>query len=131
MILNIGTKEGKTYKIEVPKEKEALLMGKRIGDVLNGGDFGLAGYELKITGGSDNSGFPLRQEIRGTKKVHPLLRGGVGYKPVRKGERQRKTVRGNTVYNDTIQVNASVSKPGPEPLDSLLSPKEEEKKEEE
>ena len=124
MILNVSNKDGKTYKIELPAEKEALVIGKRIGDVLDGGAFGLPGYQLKITGGSDDSGFPMRQDVQGTQKKRPLLSGGVGFNPKRAGERRRKTVRGNTVSQEISQLNLTVVRPGPEPLDGLLSSSE-------
>ena len=116
MILNIGTKSGKTVKIELPKEKEAAIIGKKIGDEIDGAMLGFAGYVFKLTGGSDSSGFPMRKGVHGTRKVSLLLSGGVGYNPKRKGEKQRKTVRGETYSEDIVQVNMVVVKEGHEPL---------------
>ena len=125
MILNISTRDGKTYKLEIAEEKKALLLGRKIGDEIDGGSLGLPGYSLKITGASDSSGFPLRQDIQGTRKVKVLLSGGVGYRPKRKGERRRKTVRGNTIAEDVVQVNTKVVRYGAEPLENLLGQKKE------
>ncbi len=116
---------GKTYQVEVPKDKEALLYGKKIGDEIEGDIVGLAGYVLKITGGSDTSGFPMRSDVHGARKVRILLSGGVGFNPTRKGERRKKTVRGNTISAEISQVNVKVVKAGPTPLDEILGKKEE------
>ncbi len=116
MILNIGTKEGKTAKIELAKEKEAAIIGKKIGDEVEGNEIGFGGYVFKLTGGSDASGFPMREGVHGTKKAALLLKGGVGYNPKRKGEMQRKTIRGEVYSEDIVQVNMVVVKEGPEPL---------------
>ena len=46
-----------------------------------------------------------------------------------KGQRKRKTVRGNTISNDTVQVNCKVVKKGEKPLEELVPTKPKEKKE--
>ncbi len=127
MILNVGDRSGKTYKVELPKEKEVLFIGKRIGDEIDGGEIGLAGYTLLITGGSDKSGFPMRKGVHGTAKEKLLLSGGVGYNPKRKGEKRRKTVRGEVVSDEIVQLNLKVVKEGPTKLEELLGKKEEKK----
>ena len=129
MKLIIGSKEGKTYTLELSEEQSTLLNGKKVGDVIPADIFGLAGYELKLTGGSDNSGFPMRKTISGNRKVHALLSSPPGFRPRRNGEKRRKTVRGN-VYDSTItEVNCVVVKNGAQPLDALLGKKEENKEE--
>ena len=40
---------GRAYKIEVKGEKAERLVGKRIGDVLDGDILGLRGYKVQIT----------------------------------------------------------------------------------
>ncbi len=126
MIVNISHK-GKTYKLELPKEKEAYIIGKRIGDVIEGDVLGLGGYKLKLTGGSDESGFPMRKDISGAVKKQALLSSPPGFRPKRKGERRRKTVRGNTYSQDIVQVNTVVVEEGKEPLENILGKKEEKK----
>ncbi len=126
MIVNISHK-GKTYKLELPKEKEPYIIGKRIGDVIEGDVLGLGGYKLKLTGGSDESGFPMRKDISGAVKKQALLSSPPGFRPKRKGERRRKTVRGNTYSQDIVQVNTVVVEEGKEPLENILGKKEEKK----
>jgi len=129
MQINISEpKSGKSYKVEIAKEKQAEFIGKRIGDKIDGGTIGAAGYELELTGGSDDSGFPMRDDIAGTRKMKSLLTKGTGFNAKEKGQRRRKIVRGDTFSADIIQINAKVVKEGPNPLDSLF--KKEEKAEE-
>lgn len=124
MILNIGTRTGKTYKIEIGQEKIIYIKGKKIGDEIEGDPFGLPGYVLKLTGGSDNSGFPMRPDVHGSGKKKVLLSSPPGFWPSREGERRRKTVRGNTYSEEIVQVNAVITKEGSIPLDQLFSNKE-------
>ena len=122
------TKTGKSHKAEVSKEKEAEIVGKKIGDVIDGGVAGAAGYELELTGGSDDSGFPMRDDVAGPKKMKILLTKGVGFRAKRKGERRRKMVRGDTYSAEITEVNTKILKAGPTSLDELFKKEEKEKK---
>jgi len=64
--------------------------------------------KLKITGGTDKDGIPMRFDIQGGAKKRAMLSGGVGFKPNDRGERRRKLVRGRVVGEDTLQVNSVV-----------------------
>ncbi|MEM4196011.1 MAG: 30S ribosomal protein S6e, partial [Methanothermobacter sp.] len=92
----ISDKE-KSIQMEVEPSESKALIGLKIGDEFDGSVIGLKGYKLKITGGSDKNGFPMKKTVQGARRVRSLVSGGVGYKPSRKGERRRKTFRGNTV----------------------------------
>jgi small subunit ribosomal protein S6e len=120
-------KSGKSWQVELPKEKSAILVGKKIGDQIEGDIVGAPGYVLELTGGSDNSGFPMRKDIAGPLRKSVLLSAGVGFRGKRKGERKRKTVRGNTYSTEIVQVNTKVVKHGAIPLDELFGKKEEKK----
>jgi len=122
------TKTGKSYRAEVPKDRESELFGKRIGDRIDGGLVGAAGYELELTGGSDNSGFPMRNDVSGSKKMKVLLAEGAGFRSKDKGERRRKMVRGYNYSEDISDVNAKIVKAGPSPLDGLFKKEEKEEK---
>lgn len=124
---------GKSYQKELEASQEKTLRGKKIGDPLKGDTLGLVGYELELTGGSDQQGFPMRVDLHGTARKRLLLSSGPGYKAKRKGERKRKSIRGNTVAEDIAQVNLKVVKAGKEKLEKLFGkaegkPKEKEKK---
>ncbi len=117
-------KSGKTGELEVPKDKESLVVGKMMGEVIEGTVVGLDGFKLQITGLSDNSGSPSRPEIEGTRKAAPLLSSGPGIKHPKKGFRTRRLVRGNTVSADTSQVNTVITEYGAKPAEELFKPKE-------
>ncbi|MFA5077629.1 MAG: 30S ribosomal protein S6e [Candidatus Micrarchaeia archaeon] len=121
-------KTGKSYQSELDKGRETALAGKKIGEKVDGGSIGLAGYSLEVRGGSDTSGFPMRKDISGTRKIAAILSGGTGYRPHMKGVRKKKTVRGNTISADTVQVNLKILEYGSAKLEELFPPKE--KKEE-
>ncbi|MBU0532382.1 30S ribosomal protein S6e [Candidatus Micrarchaeota archaeon] len=119
---------GKSYQVELAKEKEANIIGKKIGDDLDGNLIGAAGYLLELTGGSDGSGFPMRKEVYGAAKKNILTAKGVGFYTKRKGERRRHYVRGNTYSAEIMQVNTRVKKAGATPLDQLFKKEEKETK---
>lgn len=128
MKLVISEQTGKSYQTEVGKDKETLLAGKKIGDEVEGDLFGAAGYAFVLCGGSDGSGFPMRNDVAGSSRKSLLLSGGIGFKSKNKGERKRKAVRGNTYSADIMQVNVKVKTAGPTPLEQLFPKKEEKKK---
>lgn len=116
-------KSGKTAQLEVAKESEASLMGKKIGEAIEGAVVGLDGYVLKITGMSDNTGSPSRREVEGSRKAYVLLNRGPGIRPMKKGRRYRKLVRGNTVSADTGQINTVIIEYGTKSAEELFPKK--------
>ena len=88
--------------------KAQALVGKSIGEEIDGKLLGLGNVKLKITGGTDKDGVPMRFDIQGAARKRALLSGGVGYKPLTEGERRRKLVRGRTISEETMQVNSVV-----------------------
>ncbi|MGB5909972.1 MAG: eS6 family ribosomal protein [Promethearchaeia archaeon] len=109
---NTGPGKGLTKLIEID-EKKFRFEGMKIGDTIKGGLVGFPNYEFKITGGSDSSGFPMRRDVHGPVKKRILVsKRGTGYKPKRKGQKRRKTVRGNEITFDMTLINLSVVKYG-------------------
>ena len=123
LVLN-NTKNAKSYQREVSGEKAQNLKGKKIGDKVKGDDIGFAGYEFQITGGSDRTGFPMRWDVDSAAKKKILAVSGVGLKKRRKGMKVRKTVAGNTVGNETVQINMKVLKEGKEKLGGEEQPQD-------
>jgi len=97
--------KGTSQRVEIEEAQLRNLVGIRIGESIDGAIAGMQGYKLKLTGGTDKDGVPMRPDVHGSAKTHIILSGGVGYKPKNKGERKRKLVRGNTVSTDTIFLN--------------------------
>ncbi len=104
MVIN-DTKTGKSYQIEANVDS---LVGYKIGDEFDGSLIGLDGFKLKITGGSTDTGTPMRKDVEGTKIVYALLSKGPGYKPKRKNVKKRKRIRGNTIAHDIAQINCII-----------------------
>ena len=116
-----------TYQLEVDDAK--ALNGLVIGDEFDGGIVGLDGYTLKITGGSDKNGFTMKKDVPGTRRIKSLLTGGIGYHPKADGVKRRKTVRGNTIADDIVQINSVVVNEGSKPIAEILGAGEEEEEE--
>ncbi len=96
----------KTTKSESKEVKDAeaqLLVGRRLGEVLDASSLGLG--RVKITGGSDKAGFPMRSDVLGGGKKYVLLTVGVGFKSKEEGCKKRKLVRGSTITEEIYQVN--------------------------
>lgn len=122
---------GKSFQTEVPKGRESALLGKKIGDELDGGLVGAAGYTFTVRGGSDTSGFPMRSDVSGPRRTGVLLASGPGYISTSNGARRKRSVRGNLISDEIQQVNCVVKKAGTKPLAELFPPsakKEKEKK---
>ncbi len=98
---------GSTYQKEIKGEEAARLVGLRIGEQFDGGLIGES-KTLQVTGGTDKDGFPMRRGIVGSRRIKVLLRGGPGFNPKRDGERRKKRVRGDTISEDTVQINTKV-----------------------
>jgi small subunit ribosomal protein S6e len=99
---------GTSQKVELEDARMAPIMGRRIGEVIDGTVADLAGHKIQLTGGTDKDGIPMRPDVHGSVKARIVLSGGVGYKPKKKGERKRVVVRGNTVSVDTTFLNFKI-----------------------
>jgi ribosomal protein S6E (S10) len=109
---NSGSGKGLSKLIEID-EKKFRFEGMKIGDVIKGGLIGFPNYEFQITGGSDASGFPMRKDVHGPVKKKILVsKRATGFNPKRKGEKKRKTVRGNEITYDMTLINLKVIKYG-------------------
>ncbi len=123
------SKTAQAYQVAVSGTAANKFIGKSIGDTISGDAVGLAGYTLKLTGGTDRDGFPMRPDLPGPGRRKILVAGGVGYHPKADGVRKRKAMRGREISSDIAQINAVVVEYGQKPLGEIF-PKKEEKKEE-
>jgi small subunit ribosomal protein S6e len=119
-----------SYQIESNDSVNKQIIGLAIGEDMDGKFVGLDGYKLKITGGSDKNGFPMKKDIDGSRRIKSLVSGGIGYKPKSDGVRRRKSFRGNAISEDIVQINTIVSEAGNKSINEILNPpqKEEESK---
>ncbi len=113
------SESGKTWKLEVEADR---ISGKSIADEIDGSMLSadLSGYKLKITGGSDLSGFPMTESVEGIGLKRILLKKGWGMRDTRPGVRIRKTVRGKTIADSTAQLNMKVTHKGQKSLAEIF-----------
>ncbi len=114
-------KTGKSAQLEVPKDKEAMLMGTKISESIDGFVVGIEGYKLQITGLSDKSGAPSLKGVSGTRSVHVLLTKNTRVK--QHGFRKRLLVKGDTISATTEQINTIITEYGSKPTEELFKPK--------
>jgi len=100
--------DGTSQRVELDDQQLRALYGTRIGQVVEGAVAGMQGYKIKLTGGTDKDGIPMRPDVHGSAKARVILSGGVGYKPKNKGDKKRKVVRGNTVSVETTFLNFAI-----------------------
>ena len=125
-VINDG-KDGRSYQVPVTGHHANSLIGKKIGDVVDGIFVGLPGYKLTITGGSDKDGFPMRKDLPGVKRRKILLTNGIGFDTTEQGLRRRKSVRGSAISPETSQLNLKVTQAGSKPLEELIKAEEKKK----
>ena len=113
--------DGTAKTIQLDPKVFTLFIGKRIREEIDGSVLGYKGYKIRITGGTDRDGFPMRPDVSGPRRVRILLSGGVGFHPRekpaskkkkrrqrrrKKGLRRRVMVRGNIISDVIAQINA-------------------------
>lgn len=100
MKLNVSfpaTGAQKTFDIPSDDHSLRFFFDKRMGAEVLADPLGeeWKGYVLKIAGGNDKQGFPMKQGVLTNTRVRLLLKKGHScYRPRRTGERKRKSVRG-------------------------------------
>lgn len=122
-------KTGKAYN---KKTAEPVFLNRKVGEEVDLGSAGLPGFKARITGGSDKQGFPMKPTLEGQGRKKLLLEKGIGIKSKAKGRRVRKSVRGNTVGQDIVQLNLVITEQGSKPISDFIRSAEskvEEKKE--
>lgn len=114
--------EGKSKVVELEESRATPLIGRRIGETIDGSVVDLPGQKVQITGGSDKDGFPMRPSVHGGVRRRIMLSGGTGFNPHHEGLRKRKTIRGNVVTDEIVQINLKI-------VEKTKKPKETKKKE--
>ena len=102
--LTVSDKNGRSQTKEVKDAETNLLNGLQIGQEADASSIGLSG-KLKITGGSDKSGVPMRPDVHGMARKYVLIPKGIGLQDTEKGLRKRKLVRGNVISEEIYQIN--------------------------
>src|SRR3989344_3645727 len=88
--INIGTKQGKTYKLETNSEE---IIGKELNQKILGKEISqdLDGYEFEISGASDSSGFTAIESVQGSglKRILLSYEKGMKKRPKKEGKKKR------------------------------------------
>ena len=74
-------KNGKSHQVVVTGHHANSLIGKKIGDEVDGIFVQLPGYKLTLTGGTDKNGFPMRKDLPGMSRRRLLLSKSIGFIP--------------------------------------------------
>lgn len=118
---------GTSKTVEVEETRTIPLIGRKISEIIDGSIMGLPGHKLQITGGSDKDGFPIRSNVHGGVRRRVMLSGGIGFNPQHKGERRRKTVRGNVITDEIVQINMKIVEKPKRPKEKKKAKEKEEK----
>jgi small subunit ribosomal protein S6e len=102
--ITISDVKGKSITKELKDSDANPLLGLQLGNEIDASIVGLQG-KLKLTGGSDKSGVPMRNDIHGAARKYVLLSKGVGLQQAEIGQRIRKLMRGNIVSEEIYQIN--------------------------
>jgi small subunit ribosomal protein S6e len=109
--------------IEIDDERRLQnLYDRRMAQEIEGDILGdeFEGCFMRISGGNDKQGFPMRQGILTNTRVRLLcLKGHKGYRQRRTGERKRKSVRGCIVGHDIAVLNLVVTQKGEKEIPGL------------
>lgn len=120
---------GKSQIVELEGPRAVPLVGRKLGETIDGTAIGLSGHKIKITGGSDKDGFPMRPDIQGGVKTRLIITNGIGFHSTHEGERKRKTLRGKVITEDTVQINMKITEK-PKKKEKAKQPEKTETKEE-
>uniref|UniRef100_A0A6G1SR06 40S ribosomal protein S6 n=1 Tax=Aceria tosichella TaxID=561515 RepID=A0A6G1SR06_9ACAR len=103
------------HKLRIFYEKR---MGAEVEADLLGDEW--KGYVVRITGGNDKQGFPMKQGILTNGRVRLLLsKGHSCYRPRRDGERKRKSVRGCIVDSNLSVLSLVIVRKGEQEIPGL------------
>ncbi|KPM12037.1 40S ribosomal protein S6-like protein [Sarcoptes scabiei] len=124
--LNIADPQTSAQKlIEIDDDhKLRIFYDKRMGQEVDADTLGeeWKGYVLRITGGNDKQGFPMKQGVLTNGRVRLLLSAGHScYRPRRDGERKRKSVRGCIVDSNLSVIALTIVKRGPKEIEGLTN----------
>ncbi|NWG11428.1 30S ribosomal protein S6e [Candidatus Bathyarchaeota archaeon] len=120
---------GTSSVLELEETRATPLIGRKLGEIIDGSVVNLPSHKVQIMGGSDKDGFPMRQNIHGGVRRQVMLSGGVGFKSKSAGERRRKTIRGNVITDEIVQVNMKIVEKPKQPKEAKKEkPKEKKQK---
>jgi small subunit ribosomal protein S6e len=121
---------GKATTSELEGARAQALVGRSLGETIDGSALGIYSGRILISGGCDKNGIPMRGDVHGGVKKYIVLSAGPGFRPKRHGERKRKLIRGRIITEETYQINFTVRKegeapaPAPAPKPAIEAPRQ-------
>ncbi len=100
---------GTSKVVELEEARASSFIGRKIGETLDGAVVDLPAHKVQVMGGSDKDGVPMNPFVHGGVRRRVVLSGGAGFKPKSKGARKRKTVRGNVLTDEIVQINLKIT----------------------
>jgi small subunit ribosomal protein S6e len=124
MKLNISyPSTGAQKLIDIDDDRKLrAFFDKRISHEVEGDHLGddFKGYIFRISGGNDKQGFAMKQGVLTQQRVRLLVSDGHScYRPRKRGERKRKSVRGAIVSGELSVLNLVVVKKGDKDINGL------------
>ncbi len=113
---------GTSKVTELDESRSSPLLGRKIGEIIEGTLVDLPAHKLQIVGGSDKDGVPMRPSVHGGVRRNVVLSGGVGFNPKNRGERKRKAVRGNVITDEIVQINTKIVEKPRKPKEGKQNP---------
>jgi small subunit ribosomal protein S6e len=125
-LLNISNPATGAQKlIDIEDEKKLrTFMDKRMSQEVDAGCLGneWKGYVVRISGGNDKQGFPMKQGILTNNRVRLLMAKNMScYRERRSGERRRKSVKGCIVDANLSVLSLVIVKKGEAEIDGLTN----------
>jgi small subunit ribosomal protein S6e len=99
---------GTSKVVELEEARASPFIGRKLGETLDGAVVDLPAHKVQLLGGSDKDGVPMRSNVHGGVRRAVVLSGGAGFKAHKKGERRRKTVRGDIITDEIAQINMKI-----------------------
>jgi len=126
MKLNISNPATGAQKLVDIEDERKLrpFMDKRISAEVDASCLGneWKGYVVRISGGNDKQGFPMKQGILTNNRVRLLFAKGQScYRERRSGERRRKSVKGCIVDSNLSVLSLVIVKKGEQEIDGLTN----------
>ena len=100
---------GTSKVVELDETRANQFIGRRLGETLDGSAVDLPAHTVQILGGSDKDGVPMIGNVHGGVRRRVVLSSGVGFAAKKQGERRRKTVRGNIITDEIVQINMKIT----------------------
>jgi small subunit ribosomal protein S6e len=99
---------GTSKVVELEEARASPFIGRRLGETLDGSAVDLPAHTVQILGGSDKDGVPMIGNVHGGVRRKVVLSNGTGFSAKKNGERRRKTVRGNIITDEIVQINLKI-----------------------